>query len=71
MSKDKKGKSKKDKKNKKEYDEEKYMFSEWGCLYVTLLEHGVDVDRISGEEGKKIINEFMKMMIAHGYIKES
>lgn len=56
------------KKNKNK--EEKYRLTEWGCLYLVLTDHKINVENISGKEGKEIIKDFMELMIKCGYIKE-
>lgn len=52
-------------------NEEKYVLTEWGCLYATLTDYGINVDHISGRVGAHIVEDFMDLMVGAGYIKKA
>lgn len=53
-----------------EEDEQKFVLSEWGCLYAVLTDYGIDVDSIPGRVGKHIVEDFMELMCTAGYVEE-
>ena len=50
-------------------ENEKYVLTEWGCLYLTLLDYGIDASHIPSKVGKHIVEDFMEMMEQAGYVK--
>lgn len=52
-------------------NEEKYVLTEWGCLYATLTDYGINVDHIPGRVGAHIVEDFMDLMVRAGYIKKA
>ena len=52
-------------------NEEQYILTEWGCLYATLTDYGINVDHISGKVGAHIVEDFMDLMVRAGYIKKA
>ncbi len=54
-----------------ECDEEEYVLSEWGCLYITLTDYGINVDHISGRVGQHIVEDFMEAMTKAGYVRSA
>ncbi len=51
--------------------EKRIVLTEWGCLYGVLRDHNINIDHISGEEGPKIVEEFMEAMCNAGYVAKA
>lgn len=51
-----------------EDDEEKYVLTPWGCLYMVLTDYGVDVKNIPGRIGVHIVEDFMDEMVRAGHL---
>lgn len=47
---------------------ERYVLSEWACLFLTLKDYGIDTDHISGKVGQHIVDDFMELMAKFGYV---
>lgn len=51
-------------------ENEKYVITEWCCLYLTLLDYGIDASHIPSKVGKHIVEDFMEMMEKAGYVRK-
>jgi len=51
-------------------DNERFILSEWGCLYSILNDYGIDVSNISGRIGQHIVDDFMELMAEMGYVEK-
>lgn len=51
-------------------DDEEYVLTLWGCLYLTLLDYGIDASHIPGKVGEHIVEDFMEMMEKAGYVRK-
>lgn len=49
-------------------DDEVYVLTPWGCLWVTLERYGVDLSGITPTIGEHMVDDFMNTMIGAGYI---
>lgn len=49
---------------------EEYVLTEWACLYLTLLDYGIDASHIPGKVGEHIVEDFMEMMEKAGYVRK-
>ena len=47
-----------------------YHITPWGCLYVTLIDYGIDVNHISGRVGNHIVEDFTDIMEKAGYLSK-
>lgn len=52
-------------------EEERYMITEWGCLYLVLMDYGIDVSHITGAVGKHMVEDFMESMVKAGYVAKA
>ena len=58
---------------REEFDDDsevRYQITPWGCLFAVLTEYGVDVGHISGRIGGHIVDDFMDVMQAAGYVSK-
>ena len=53
-----------------EDDEEKYVLTPWGCLYMVLTDYGVDVKNIPGRIGVHIVEDFIDEMVRAGHVEK-
>lgn len=52
-------------------DDEVYTLTPWGCLYGVLNDYGIRTDHIKGRMGEHIVEDFMDLMVQHGFVAES
>lgn len=51
-------------------DEEVYRLTPWGCLYAILMDYNVEgVEKVSARMGEHMVQDFINLLIAQGYLE--